>query len=209
MASSSVEHDTTRAPPPADQLATFYKLVDKQVTAGVLSRHVRDADLSAQASVQVEALFGDNSLVVASLWMNERMALSGLACEAGGAEKEALLRKMWAALVSVVNLLLRRLEANTLLPGTIRDEELDYEAHVQAAAFKAKNEPVPPHAVLRAVASTVGYFTLLQAMHGSLDLLKAPNWPTVQTRMVESFVLRGLDVIPRTAGISADLIDYE
>ena len=36
-----------------------------------------------------------------------------------------------------------------------------------------------------------------------------PLWPTVQKRMVESFVLRGLDVIPRTAGIPAGLIAHE
>ena len=36
-----------------------------------------------------------------------------------------------------------------------------------------------------------------------------PYWPTVQKRMVESFVLQGLDVIPRTAGIHANLIRCE
>ena len=46
-------------------------------------------------------------------------------------------------------------------------------------------------------------------MFRSLDLLQLPHWPTVQKRMVESFVLQGLDVIPRTAGIPADLITGE
>ena len=46
-------------------------------------------------------------------------------------------------------------------------------------------------------------------MFRSLDLLMLPYWPTVQKRMVESFVLQGLDVIPRTAGISADQIAGE
>ena len=143
MASSSVERGAARAPLPANQLAAFYKLVDKQVTAAVLCRHARDADLSSQASSQAESLYGDDSLVVASLWMNECAALTNLAYEAGGAEKEALLRRSWGVLVSVVNLLLRRLEANTLLPGTIREEELNYEAYAQAAHSKAKNKPVP------------------------------------------------------------------
>ena len=111
--------------------------------------------------------------------------------------------------LSVVDLLLRRLDTNTLLPGTIRDEELGYEAHAQAAAFKVKNKPVPPPARLRAFASTMGYNTLLQAITGSLYLLQEPLWTTVQKRMLESFVLRGLDVIPRTAGIPADLITSE
>ena len=211
MASSSVEHGAalSRAPPPPDQLTTFYKLVDKRVTAGVLCREARDADLSAQASLQAEALFGEDSLAVARLRMNESMALTNLACEASGAESDALLRKSWAVLVSVVNLLMRRLADNTVLPGTIREEELDYSAHVQAVVKKTKNKAVRSPARLRALASTMGYETLLQAMYGSLYLLPASDWSTVQMRIVESFVLRGLDVIPRTTGIPADLIIHE
>ena len=50
---------------------------------------------------------------------------NSLAVAASGAEREAFFRQSWAALVSVVPLLLRRVEGNTLLPGTIREEELD------------------------------------------------------------------------------------
>ena len=51
-----------------------------------------------------------------------------------------------------------------------------------------------------------GYDTLLSAIVRSLDLLKLPRFPDAQKRMVESFVLRGLDIIPRTAGIHARMI---
>ena len=119
------------------------------------------------------------------------------------------MRRSFAALVSLIPLLLSRLEANTLLPGTNREEELDFEAHVQVAAFKASNEPAPPPAELRACASKMGYTTLLLAFHRSLNLLLYPLWPGDQKRMVESFVLQGLDVIPRTAGIPAHLIPDE
>ena len=60
--------------------------------------------------------------------------------------------------------------------------------------------------MLRVWASAVGYNTLLDAMYSSLGLLQQPYWPTVQKRMVESFVLKGLDVIPQTAGIPANLL---
>ena len=63
------------APPPPDQLAAFYRLVDKKAIAGVLGRHARDAELSASAAVQAEALFGENSLVFAHLRMGETQAL--------------------------------------------------------------------------------------------------------------------------------------
>ena len=147
--------------------------------------------------------------MVARLRYFESLSLFSLACEASGAESEALTRRSWAVLLSLINLLQRRLADNTLLPGTLRKEELDYEAHSKAAVVKATNEPVPPPEVLHAWASTLGYNTLLNAMYRSLDLLTYPLWPTVQKRMMESFVLRGLDVIPRTAGIPADLINAE
>ena len=78
MASSSSQRDTTRAPPPPDQLASFYSLVDKVVNAGVLCRHARAAELCAKAAEKGEALFGDDSLVVAELRMGESKALASL-----------------------------------------------------------------------------------------------------------------------------------
>ena len=132
------------ARPPLDRLTTFYKLVEKRVTAGVLCREALDAELSARAATQAEALFGGDSLVVADVQYCESESLALLASEASGAEKETLLTRSWAVLLSLTNLLLRRLADNTLLPGTIREEELDYEVYAQTVAFKAKNEPPPP-----------------------------------------------------------------
>ena len=208
MASSSSQRGAaTRAPPPHDQLAAFYKLVGTKVIAGLLNRDARNVELSAQADVQAEALFGaDDSLVVASLRYGESESLVGLSLAASSAEKEPLLRRSFAVLVSLIPLLLRRLEADTLLPGTLREEELDYDTHEQAAVKKAGNEPVSSLAELRALASTMGYTTLLLALSRSLDLLRHSLWLAAQKRMVEPFVLQGLDVIPRTAGIPAHLI---
>ena len=139
MASSSSQRGAApRAPPPPDQLAAFYKLVDKSVIAGLLNRNARIVELSAQAAVQAEALFGDDSLVVARLRYDESEALASSSLAASGAETKALLRRSFTALLSLIPLLLRRLEANTLLPGTLREEELDYEAHAQAAVKKAQ-----------------------------------------------------------------------
>ena len=46
-------------------------------------------------------------------------------------------------------------------------------------------------------------------MSRGLDLLPVPSWLAAQKRSVELFVLQGLDVIPRTAGIPAHLIPVE
>ena len=209
MASSSSQRGAARAPP-RDGLVAFYKLVDKQVIASALCRHARHAELSASAAVQAEALFGgDDSLVVAHLRMHESECLTHLAAEASGAEREALLRRSWAELLSVLPLLLRRIEANTLLPGTVREEELDYTAHEQAALNAATNTPVASPAALRAVASATGYIALLFAMFRCLNLLPLPLWPAAQKKMVESFVLQGLDIIPLTAGIPSGWVQVE
>ena len=90
MASSS-QRGASRAPPPPGQLASFYKLVDKEAIAGALCRHARNAELSGQAGVQAEALFGgDDSLVVARLRLEESQSLTNLGVEASGAERREL-----------------------------------------------------------------------------------------------------------------------
>ena len=213
MASPSSQRGAaSRAQPLPDQLAAFDKLVDKKVIAGHFVREARDAELSAQAAVHAEALFGDDSLVVASLRLGECESLANMRNIAGkesGAECEALLTQSWAVLVSVIPLLLRRVEADTLLPGTVREEELDYEAHVQTVLFKAVNEPIPPSDSMRVAVCAMGYNILLRAMCRSLALLSEPLLPAAQKRVVESFVLQGLDVIPQTAGIPANWIAGE
>ena len=207
---SSSQRGAARATPPPDQLASLYKLADKQAIAGALGLHARVVELSSSAAVQAEALFGgDDSLVVAHLRMCECQSLCSLTVAASGAEREMFVRRAWAVLVSVIPLLLHRVEANTLLHGTIREEELDYDAHGLVAVSKAQNLLVPPPARLRALASTMGYVTLLLAMHRSLDLLRGSYGPAEQKRMVESFVLQGLDVVPLTADIPASVIAGE
>ena len=192
MASSSSQRGATRrAPPPPDQLASFNSLVDKCVHAGVLNRHARSAELSAKAATKGEALFGDNSLVVANLRMNESMSLVGMAAEASGAEQKAFLRRSWGALLSVIANLQSRVAANTLLPGTVRKEEMDFYAYQLRAAFDAQNKPIPSPTELWDLASTVGYAVLLDALHRSLNFLFktfVPLWQAAQQKIVESFV---------------------
>ena len=202
MASSSAGRGAARASPPTDRLAGLYKLVDKRVIASALCRHARAVEMGATALTHAETLFPDDSLVVARLRMGESINLTSLACDVSGAESEAFLRQAWALLISTIAILLRRLESDTLLPGTVREEELDFAAYEKAAGFKARNEPGPPPVVLRSLASVMGYGTFVNAMHSSLELLRFPCWPPAQKRSLESFVLQGLDVIPRIAGLA-------
>ena len=93
MASSSVGRGAASAPPPPDRLAVFYKLVDKKVVADVLCRDARAVELAAEAAAQAEALFPNDSLVVARLRMHGSESLSNIASQANGAEKSAFLRQ--------------------------------------------------------------------------------------------------------------------
>ena len=111
-----------------------------------------------------------------------------------------------AAALPTTTLVLRRLAANTLLPGTIREEELDYEVRVEVTTLNIRNEAIPTPAKLRAWAAMFGYNILLGSMYRSLNLLQLQMWPEAQRTLMESFVLQGLDVIPRTAGIPGNLV---
>ena len=55
----------------------------------------------------------------------------------------------------------------------------------------------------------MGYNTLVLSMIGALDILRHPLLSAAQKRMMETFVLLGLDVIPLTAGIPADWMTDE
>ena len=79
MASSS-ERDAARAPgapppPPPVEVAAFYALVEKKMTAEVLYRHARAAELSDRAATHAARLWGDKSLVVAHLRVSEVISL--------------------------------------------------------------------------------------------------------------------------------------
>ena len=114
-------------------------------------------------------------------------------------EQEALCRRAWPLLVPVQTLLLRRLADNTLLPGTIKEEEVTYFARLQAFACKAQNKPVPSEAVLQGFGVVLGYAALLDAVFNTLALLAELQGFELPRKSAHSFVLTALDAIPRTA----------
>ena len=104
---------------PPEEIAAFYALREKQVTAHTLRRYARAAELSDQAAGHAERLWGNNSLVVAGIRVTEVTCLRSLArASTSFSEQDVLLRRAWALLPPVHALLLRRLADDTLLPGT-------------------------------------------------------------------------------------------
>ena len=149
-------------PPPPEEVATFYALVEKTTTAGVLSRHSRCAQLSERAARHAQRLWGDISLIVAELRVSEASTLRHVAVASTSiSEQASLCTRAWAILLPVHALLLRRLADNTLLPGTIGVEEGTYQTRSQGFALKASDKPLPPEAVLRRHSDAVGYDTLM------------------------------------------------
>ena len=192
--------------PPPEELAAFYALVEKKMTASVLNRHTRCAELSERAARQAERLWGDNSLVVADLRVSEAGALRCVACTSTSTvEQEALRRRAWASLVPVRALLLRRLADNTLLPGTIQEEEVTYWARSLAFQLKVKDEPILSEAVLRGLSAPLGYDTLLDVVYKTLALLAELGGSALTRESAHAFVLTALDAIPRTAMLRTKL----
>ena len=207
MASSSVRGAAPPPPlppPPPEEVAAFYALVERETTAHVLCRHARAVELTNRAAKHAERLWGDNSLVVAHQRVGEVASLCNLdRASAASSEKEALKRRAWAILVPVRALLLRRLADNTLLPGTIKEEEVTYFARSQAFTKKASGTPVPSEEALQRLGRVHGYETLLSAVFHTLNLLIIRNvLPRAAVENAYSFVLTALDAIPRTATIS-------
>lgn len=95
-----------------------------------------------------------------------------LAAAAAGAEQDALLRRFAAVLRPVVTLVQQRLEINTLLPGTVREEELDFDARVQAMNANLRSVPVPNEVDLRRMASVFGYKLLLRVATRCIGMLE-------------------------------------
>ena len=187
-------------PPPPEDVSAFYALVEKHVTADVLSRHARSAELSDRATTHAVRLWGDNSLVVAHLRVSEATALQNLPrASTPFSEQEALCRRTWEILVPVHALLLRRLADNMLLPGTNKEEEVTYYARWQAFVRKAHGESVPQEAALQGLGTLLGYETLLYAVLLTLALLMVLRGSAQQQESAHSFVLMALDAIPRTA----------
>ena len=204
---SSTERGAARAreapppplpPPPPEDVAAFYALVEIQVIACALSRHSRAAELCDRAASQAKRLWGDNSLVVADMRVIEVNALRSQALTSTSSSSE-LRGRAWAVLVPVHALLLRRLSDNTLLPGTIKEEEATYYARAQALVCKATDNLVPPEAVLQGAGVVLGYKTLLDAVCQTLNLLIVLRGSAQPRESAHSFVLTALDAIPRTA----------
>ena len=204
---ASPERGAARTPLPPEQFADFYALVEKQTTADALGRHSRCAELCDRAARNAKTHLGDDSLIVAHLHLIEATSLRELACEStSSSEQEALRQHAWAILVPVHALLLRRLAHNTLLPDTIREEEVTYYARSQAFARKAADVPATSETFLQGLGAVLGYQTLLKTVCMTLALLMELRGSALPRESAHSFVMTALDAIPRMATMQYNIM---
>lgn len=204
MASSAEHVRHPRLRPSPEELA-FYTTLDRAVTAGALGRAARAGELHARASVQAEGLYGENSLVLACSRWSEASSHIQLANASAGDDEKSLRYRAWALQLQVNALLLRRAAANTLLPGTVSREEVEYRARVNDILCKAKGKPAPPESKQQKFGERVGISALVHALNNTLNLLgksKRQRWPAAEAETAQAFVLAALDFLPRTAGFS-------
>ena len=175
-----------------------------------MCRHARAAELSGRAARQAETLFGGDSFTFVQMVWSESTNLGNLATLTAGDEQLSLFRRAWALLLPLHAVLLRRIASNLLLPGLARRDEVECYAHLTAAVFKAKNRPVPCHAVLlERFGGEVGYATLLGVLLLTLNLLPLPLWAPTEAASAQSFVLDALDVVPLTNDLDAPCVEAD
>ena len=122
-------------------------------------RQAEYASLAAEAGVP---LFGDESMIVASLRAEQCLALSNQSVDeekrgpAGAAEVEKLMRRAWVVLLAYALPLLQcRLDKGTLLPGTLRKVEEAFDVYEHQLTCRVTEELAPSEDELRARAAGV------------------------------------------------------
>ena len=121
-------------------------------------------------------------------------------------DKVALLQRAWTTLLPAVAVLQRRLDAATLLPGSVREEERAFDTYMQAAGERARAVPqaqLTDAATRHRRSVAVGCATLNPSFVG-LNLLFTrpwPPWPAAERGALQPFVLAALDTVPATADV--------
>lgn len=193
-------------PPAMERHAAFLKLVDSKMKAGLQKRHMRDADCCSLAAEAGMPLFGGDSLITAWLRAGQARSLYNQAGDeqklgsAGEADAVSLDRRSWAVLVvDTLPQLQRRMDAGTVLPGTLRPMEEAYYVYEQQAIKRFTEQPLLDAAMQQEWSSTFGFDVTLHAAVTALVLLPRHPWRADQLQLAQAFVLAAVRLIPRTA----------
>ena len=217
MADAGSSRDATssaRNPPPgaagnaavnaavnAGDVSALDRLVERALTADKSSRYAFAASLWKRAAAAATALHGGASLVAAKCTLDQADSLCCQAsAEASSREIRAALEAEACALTSsVLRLVSKRMDANTLLPGRCTKEEVEFFMRLKLVKLAANNFPPLSARGLQLTGFGVGYaVACFAAVQVLLQFVDGPRPPPADL----AFVLRVADMV-RPARLAA------
>ena len=181
------------------------------VEAAFLAKHkqrwARAAELFDRAARACEAGSPPDSLVSADLRLRAATALLDQARmpDVSINDASAQCASAWAMVSAASRTLAARADAGTLLPGSLRDDELAYVQAMAPIELRVQNPDERPDSryakLLEADAPLIGYESMLRAAHVTLGRLMKyqmalPPLQGAEADAACAFVLRALAVIP-------------
>ena len=165
------------------------RLVGKALTAAKNGRYALSSASSRRAADEALRLYGE-SVVSAQLTVQRSNQLILQAQPEGVTRDEmtALKDEAWALVSSTLTLLVRRINANTLLPGRVTAVETAFFKRFMAIKHATLDEPQLPTRLLQVVGLSVGYATVVLAAELLLRRLHLHHGNEAQ-----AFVLRVVD----------------
>ena len=189
---------SSRAPSTAGPVDTdeLHRLVNKALSAGYSGRHALAASYFERAAALATQIHGD-TLLAAHLKLQQASKLDMQANAHGVPADEAT----WELAKGVVPLLLRRIEANTLLPGRCTKEEVEYYRRYDDALCTRFQGPAISADEVTRLSFTVGLATALDAAFLMLSrltqatALEAEPLSAAERGAGEAFVSHAVDLI--------------
>ena len=186
--------------------AHLNKLAEKALTAEKSGRHTLVAAFFRHAADEALRLHG-NTFVCTFLTVRRAASLVIQAQLEGGSpeEKAALRDEGWALVSGCLPLILRRMDANTMLPGRGTAVELAFFKWYEVTRRATFDAPPLPARGQQLVGLSLGYATALEAAVLLLALL-----PLRTRNEVQTFVLRVVDCMqPATRSLAETSLSQE
>ena len=187
--------------------------MNKALAAGVTSRYALAASYFGRAAALATQLHGD-TLLAAHLKLQQANKVYSQASVKGMPADEALVLESaaWEIVSGVLPLLLRRLDANTLLPGRCTKEEVDYYRRFDEALGTTLRSPAMSAHEVTLLSFAVGFATILQAAHLTVSHFYGSRVPLSvdARRAAEAFVSNVIDLmLPASRSLGTVLGDAE
>ena len=173
--------------------AALDRLVERALVAVMSGRSAFAASMWKRAAAAAIVLYGDDTLVAARCTLHQAISLCSQAgLEASPVDFAALHAEAWELVSSVLPLVSRRMDDDTLLPGRCTKDEVEFFKRLTLAKHAAENSPRPSARRLQLIGFGVGYTVALYAAYRVLyHSVLGPRPPPP----IYAFVLRAVDMV--------------